>query len=335
MDKSAMDDLRPLSELRADVTEPPPERLAPARRRLLRAAARPRIGRISQPFVLWLAVRPAMRPSGQLAVAVAVAAVAVLAGTQTAWLDSGAERAAGPGAHAGSAAELLEHAALVAEARPVSPKPRPDQWVYSKTLNRQPSGDTNTSEEWTRFDGRKQAGPDGIPASVPRPDPDDDELSPQRFYEKLHQLPTDPGALLAHVRADRHWGDFSKHQAGPPESADDRAFRVVGLYLEQQAFMPPGLEAAMYRALARIPNVKVELSVADGSGRRGLGIYQDFPGAVARDYLILQPRTYRYLGHTMLWLRDEWLEGSLVTRKGATFCDAVLANSIVERPGAR
>ena len=164
-------------------------------------------------------------------------------------------------------------------------------------------------EEWIRYDGKQIARYDDgrLRISDVPPDPGDDDLSPQRYAEKLRELPTDPDKLLAHVRGDRHWIDLPVEEGatGAREDPDARAFRVISVYLGQQAIMPPKLEAAMYRALGKIPGVGVEVSVEDAAGRKGLGVFRDAGGLDTRQYLILEPETFRYLGMRVLWLRDE------------------------------
>ncbi|MBE1586978.1 hypothetical protein ACFPOI_00980 [Nonomuraea angiospora] len=39
--------------------------------------------------------------------------------------------------------------------------------------------------------------------------------------------------------------------------------------------VPPGKAAAMYRVLAKIPNITVEENATDGDGRKGLGVVLD------------------------------------------------------------
>lgn len=100
--------------------------------------------------------------------------------------------------------------------------------------------------------------------------------------------------------------------------------------------MPPKLEAAMYRALGKIPGVGVEVDVEDAAGRKGLGVFREAGGLDTREYLILEPETFRYLGMRVLWLRDEMSGSSdLMFRAGSVYSTAELASGIVEKAGQR
>ncbi|AWS42858.1 CU044_5270 family protein [Streptosporangium sp. 'caverna'] len=325
-----MDDLTALRELRADAPEPGAERLAAARARLVagtdRAANRRGFLSLGRPMVL--------------AGAFGLVAALVLTLFQ---IDRTGDPSPPTAARYASASEVFAQAALVAEARSTDASPRPDQWQYSKSLSRQPnedSGDADTMEEWIRYDGKQTAGYDDdgrLRISDVPPDPGDDDLSPQQYAEKLRELPTDPDKLLAHVRGDRHWIDLPVEEGVAParEDPDARAFRVISVYLEQQAIMPPKLEAAMYRALGKIPGVGVEVDVEDAAGRKGLGVFRETDGLDTRRYLILEPKTFRYLGMRMLWLRDEMLGSDLIFRAGSVYSTAELASGIVEKAGQR
>ncbi|MET7460275.1 CU044_5270 family protein [Nonomuraea sp. NPDC005501] len=336
-----MDDLDTLRELRSDAPAGDAGRLAPARARLLaeargepesasRRAFRPRLGLRSR-FV------PRVRPMLVAAVACMVAAVAVVVVQR-----QGPSRPAEPPRYE-SPSVVLEQAALVASARSTRSTgslPRPDQWQYRRTMSTghgEEPGKGTVLESWTRYDGTQTAGFDPwgrLRVENQEPDPGDDDLTPQEYHRKLRALPTDPAELLARVRGDEHWQRLPTEEAGQ-EDPDARAFRVLSLYLQQQAFMPPKLEAAMYRALALIPGVGVQTDVLDGAGRKGLGVFRDDPHWAARQYLILQPGTYRYLGDRMLWLRDERAGGDLIRSAGQSDAWAELVSGIVDRPGER
>ncbi|MEU4227617.1 hypothetical protein AB0F17_25270 [Nonomuraea sp. NPDC026600] len=166
-------------------------------------------------------------------------------------------------------------------------------------------------------------------------------MTPQQYDAKLRELPTDPRKLLAKVTGDRHWIEGAREE-GVPKSvvpADVRAYNVIMLYLSRYGTMPPKLEAAMYRALALIPGVRIEQGVSDAAGRSGLGVWLERAGDARayRKYEILDPATYRYLGSRMVWLRDDVPPGRSqpVARKGAVWSTALLSSMIVDRPGQR
>lgn len=236
---------------------------------------------------------------------------------------------------------VLEEAAKAVEKRPAAPEPRADQWQYTKMLNVQPAdGRVTTRESWLRYDGKQSAGRDlqgtfqvrDVPS-----DPGDDDLSPQQYRKKLLKLPADPDKLLAHVRGDRHWVDYPKEKGvsmPPVEDPDTRAYRILSLYLTQQAVMPPQVEAAIFRAMAKIPGVRVEQGVKDAVGSVGLGLSRSATGDEGqRRYLILDPRTYRVMADQTLYLRDEVLDGEVVSRRGSVFADVWLDSAVVDKPG--
>ncbi|MET8339871.1 CU044_5270 family protein [Streptosporangium canum] len=322
-----MDDLRSLREWRAEVPEPGQEWIIPERRRLLTR----------------------MRGRGQalrrrMLVVVALGAAAALAVATLRPETSIPGPANTPSVVRLDSSVVLAHAAEVTGRRKGAQVPLPTQWHYTKTLDKQPISDTTkTHERWLRYDGKQSAGfgEDGelVVRDVP-PDPGDDDLSPQQYDAKLRALPTDPRKLLAKVTGDRHWIEGA-HEEGVPKSAepaDARAYRVIMLYLSRYGSMPPRLEAAMFHALALIPGVRIEQGVRDAAGRSGLGVWRagDFD-TPERRYDILDPVTYRYLGHQTLWLRDYLRPGDSepIVRKGAVWNTALLSSVIVDRPGRR
>ncbi|NRQ38457.1 CU044_5270 family protein [Nonomuraea sp. NN258] len=341
-----VDDIKALRSFRGDAPEPDAARLAALRDRLATTTATatapgapaPRSAGRRAPFA-----RRALL-SGALAAAVA-AAVLLTAPDATEPAPGGTPSTAVAEPRPGSIT-LLEQAALVAERRSFS-APRPDQWVYTRTKSIQPAdGAESIMEGWIRYDGKQLARVSPRTGQlrvedVP-PDPGDDDLSPQQYHHKLLALPTDPVKLLAKVTKDRHWIDYPKEEAPSRQPNDERAFRVLTLYLGQQAVMPPRLEAAIYRALARIPGVKVATGVRDAMDREGLAIYYEPKGqGVSTRYFVLDPQTYRLLGERTVWHRDEWWPGSedkapkLIFRAGSQWAFAKITSAIVDRAGDR
>ncbi|MFI6326147.1 CU044_5270 family protein [Nonomuraea sp. NPDC050556] len=311
-----MDDLKLLSEMRADAPEPDAERLRAARSRFHGGASRRR----GLPYRLGLRLMAA----AALAVAVAFAVVTVRTGGEE------------PPRVRTDPAAVLERAALAAESRRTGPPPRPDQWVHEKYLQRQPDeAAAKAHEQWIRYDGRRQAYREDngtISTTAMTPDPKDDDLTPQEYAAKLAKLPTDPAELLAHIKGDAHWG-----VAGDGETPDARAFRVLSVYLEEQPFMPPKLEAAIFRAFALIPGVTAQEGVRDAAERPGVGFAYE-PGdqrdaegrPVARTYIVISADTYHYLGRRVQWLRNELIDGAVAFRAGSSYADATLLTEIVD-----
>ncbi|MFC7104634.1 CU044_5270 family protein [Nonomuraea rubra] len=237
---------------------------------------------------------------------------------------------------------VLLRAALMAERRQAGGTPRDDQWMYRMVTVQQPGDARRTVQEyWTRYDGTEQAfREDEGPMERHRiePDPDDDDLTPKQYAARLAALPTEPGKLLAHVRADRHW------QTRPAEKGEERldalAFRVLSVYLEQEAPVPPELEAAIFRALAEIPGIRVDQGVPDAVGRHGVGLSYDLAAQrdaggrlVSRSYVVLDPTTFEFLGRRVENLQDDVLGGEVLARKGTYYATAELASGVVDRPG--
>ncbi|MFI6906457.1 CU044_5270 family protein [Nonomuraea sp. NPDC050394] len=308
-----MDDLKILAELRADAPMPDADRLRGLRRRVTRRGPR---GYLVLPSVLAAA-----------AAAVAVVVVTVprhspelrpVPFVETITLNSEI---------------VLERAAQTVEKRPMAPEPRPDQWQYTKTLNVQPAdGRTTTYESWLRYEGEQSAGR-GVDGNIWVRDVPPDDLSPQAYRKKLLKLPTDPDKLLARVAGDRRRIDKPRDEGAPKhvEAPDVRAYRILTLYLKRQAVMPPKLEAAIFRALAKIPGVRIEPNVKDATGRTGLGLFRSAESP--RRYFILDPGTYRVMADQTVWLRDEVRDGKVIVKKGAVSADVWLATGIVDRPG--
>ncbi|MER6178226.1 CU044_5270 family protein [Streptosporangium sp. NPDC001681] len=328
-----MDDLELLSELRANAPEPDADRLRALRARSLRRRRR-------------------LRPVLSLPLAM-TAAVAVIAAVAVVVHDDERPVARPPvtaEATPVSAEVMLRQAALMAEKRlPDGISPRPDQWLYRKSVVRQPAdGSVETQEYWTRYDGTRQAtrlGRRPMETRTLGPDPGDDDLSPRQYAARLAKLPTDPDRLLAHVKGDRHWKDKPDEERGRADYPDARAFGVLSVYLSQEVPLPPKLEAAIFRALARIPGVRVDLGIRDAAGRSGMGIAYEVgaPGfgtrrdengqVTERSYVILDSTTYRYLGSRTDYLRDQLINGAVAFPQGSFFATAKVAAGVVDEPG--
>ncbi|MFI7461013.1 CU044_5270 family protein [Nonomuraea sp. NPDC049646] len=332
------DDLTLLRELRADAPEPDADRLRAVRARALAPASTPAPVPARKRRRFWAV--PSLLAAATVAAAVLVAV-------------NGSRTPAPPPPNAVTtmpvrAETVLRQAALVAEGRRKHQEPRPDQWLYRKELVKQPGEEQGTVQEyWTRYDGTRQAvrqngGALGFQDITP--EPDDDDLTPRQYAAKLADLPTDPAALLDHVRGDRHWSTLPK--GAEPEHPDARAFRVLSVYLDAGVPMPPKVEAAIFRALAELPGVRVDLGVRDAAGRAGIGIAYEPAGSVpggstrdaqgrivSRSYLVLDSATYRFLGRRVDTLEDEVLHGEVLARKGTFYASADLAAGVVDEPG--
>ena len=331
-----MDDLKMLGGLRADAPEPDADRLRSLRARATRRRRRP-----------WLV--PLLAATATVAVAVAVTV------NGTGWPagpPAGVETAPvrPPSAATPVEAEVvLERAALMAEKRERDTTPRPDQWMYRKVVVKDANDTENDVQEyWTRYDGTRQAfrqNREEMRITAHEPEPDDDDLTPREYAAKLAALPTDPDRLLAHVRGDRHWVTKPEEDPGGQEPPDARAFRVLSVYLDREVSMSPRLEAAIFRALARIKGVRTDAGVRDALGRPGIGIAYEVgaPGigtqrdgngqVISRPYLVLDPTTYRYLGSRVDYLQDERWGDEVIFPKGSFSATAEVAAGVVDEPG--
>ncbi|MFI7531956.1 CU044_5270 family protein [Streptosporangium sp. NPDC049376] len=326
-----MDDLKLLNGMRADAPEPGADRLNALRARVLRPRRRFRL----VPSLL-VTVSAAAG-----AVAVAVVVNGAVPPPQEARPSVAVET------RPMNAAVVLVRAAQVSERRALTPEPRADQWLYRKNMVKQPNDAApETQESWIRYDGTRRAvrwGRGPLEQFGSTPDPDDDDLTPREYAARLAGLPTDPDRLLAHVRGDRHWETKPRWDTGEPPDA--RAFRVLSVYLDQEVPVPPRLRGAIFRALARIPGVRVDSGVRDAAGRAGIGIAYErgAPGVgtehdtdgqvISRSYLVLDATTYEFLGTRVDYVRDELINGEIAFPAGSFYATAELAKGIVGKPG--
>ncbi|MET8867625.1 CU044_5270 family protein [Nonomuraea sp. NPDC004580] len=119
-------------------------------------------------------------------------------------------------------------------------------------------------------------------------------------------LPTDPGRLLARIRADAA-ASVRNERPTPGEDQIERHIEhtVVSrlVTLAGNPFPGPGLRAAVLGALAEMPNATMRTDLADLAGRKGVGasIRYQGPDGWQRAELIFEPGTYRFLGSRLLW----------------------------------
>lgn len=301
-----MDELTLVRDLRSDA----PHSAAPAagRQRLLRAAvngARPARRR-------W---RPVVATAG-----LGTLAVASLLVVQ-----------AGPGAGP-SAAAVLGHAARVVADQPFT-APRPDQWLYEKSLGVDPvtgQRGTHPVSSWSEFDGSTYAElNDGRLTREPLAA---GQESPLDHYRALAALPSDPQALLQALRDGALGPEKGTTQA-------DRDFYGVYSALSLETVIPPRVQAALYNALATIPGVGIDPNAApDLVGRPVLSVTfsgrSPFGQAESRSELLLDPTSYAFLGIRETALQDLHFDKSEVTPAGTVwYNDAYLAVDVVDRVG--
>ncbi|MEV0234633.1 CU044_5270 family protein [Nonomuraea sp. NPDC050786] len=197
---------------------------------------------------------------------------------------------------AANAQALLGRAAEAAGRRAFT-APRPDQWVYIATrvqgVKQAAPGEVQTARTplesrvdraWTRADGKELAlYEDGklVRSATGGGMPPVD-------YATVAALPTDPDALLAWVYA--NMGDLRNLGA----DGQVVAYRLLGSMLAQN-LVPPAQEAAVYRAMAKIPGVTVNPEAVDVDGRPAVAVACVEDGWVSHE-LLLDRATYTYLG---------------------------------------
>jgi len=323
-----MDEMTLLKDLGRDLEAQPPASLARQRNRLMEAA-RPSARTPRRRFL----------SLGVLTAATSVSlAAGTIAATHPAWLPGHGHHAKAPGRSPVNASYVLSLAADTVEVRPAV-HPRPSQWAYTKEVHTPdmveltPAGQSSpgkpeTTEWWMRFDGTKQASlGDAVHSRlhVDIEEPDSDETSPFQDYKYLASLPTDPDALVERM---------CPHENTPVLKAQC-VFTSAYKYVPNVA-IPPRLQAAFYRALARLSYVVVRTDVVDLAGRHDIEIAEAYPGDFQSEAILLDPRTYEYRGQQLSYTQG----GPLVSPNGATAphdtdASARLAAGVVDRPGTR
>jgi hypothetical protein len=163
------------------------------------------------------------------------------------------------------------------------------------------------------------------------------------FFPNPSAVPTDPDGLLAAVY------QLVEDPACAPipvgDTVQDRAFLLIDAML--QTVQPAEVRAALYRALAKIPEVTVVQGATDAAGRRGVALARaaaiEGPGSSGwlRLEIILDSDSYRYLGARHVVTRDHFIPnvgGPRGTwfRKGQVLVSrAQLALAVVNAPCQR
>ncbi|WP_083983920.1 CU044_5270 family protein [Actinomadura hibisca] len=141
-------------------------------------------------------------------------------------------------------------------------------------------------------------------------------------YRKLTALPTEPGALLAGVYAKIP----KSGKTADPAARNAAAFQELGHLLSEQ-ILPPKLAAAVYRAAAKIPGVRVVPDSVDAAGRHGVAVALVAYGE--RSEWIFDKKTLTYLGE-----RGYMVEDTKHAKKGMTTATtAVLQRGVVNKAG--
>jgi hypothetical protein len=192
-----------------------------------------------------------------------------------------------------SAAQVLNHAASLAMARPALTV-QPHQWVYEKGI-KSGGGHSYTMASWTRFDGQESASFEhgklvfypGIPQDVKL------LATPEAAAGFLASLPTDPAALLATIYST---ADAQPRDQWVSQNRDARAFSfLMTVMWNAPVGVPPKHQAAAFRALAKIPGVTVQTGAEDAAGQPAIGLTFK-KGNGLNGTFFLDPHTYTVSG---------------------------------------
>ncbi|MER6511505.1 CU044_5270 family protein [Nonomuraea sp. NPDC001636] len=263
-----MNDLERLREDWARPAPPAPDAQAAARAALLARAGRPRSRR------------------GWAIRALAVAAGAVIVTTGVSVFQG--ERTL----PAANAQVVLTRIAAAVQEKEFTP-PRGDQWIY--TENRDVGWDKGIDQGerltpqtplpdtveplWTRADGKRV----GYLVNGKLQTSDPGERAPENTYALLASLPTDPDALLA---------EYRELYQGQVPADDEWIFLRFAVTLSQN-LVSPEHEAAIFKAIAKLPGVTVDETATDTEGRPALSVSQVAEGW-RKVEILLDPTTYAY-----------------------------------------
>ncbi|MEU8832764.1 CU044_5270 family protein [Streptomyces sp900116325] len=243
-----------------------------------------------------------------------------------------------PGSNA-QLASTVEHIAAAASARK-TPEPGPGQYIYIKSKVSYLSvshTDTDKSKTWVQPLHIREVwnSPDGKQGWLDEPGYQpkggitlnsavENHLGAPS-YDYLRTLPTDPDALLKKIY---------KETKGQGNSPDQQAFTTVGdLLMEQVA--PAKLNAALYRAAAKIPGVVVVDHAKDAAGREGIALARLDQQTGDRTEWIFDPKTYTYLGSRAVQVKQAYgVKPGTVTESTAVLERAVV-DAQKQRPGAQ
>lgn len=220
----------------------------------------------------------------------------------------------------GAAAREREHEKVIA--------PRDDQFIYTKEIMRetdQKSGETqiHVNENWRSVDDSQRSWVMEIGQGWwSEPQEVKGSLWPPADWDALKKLPTDPDKLIVAVNPPRTQPD--------PDEWPNVHFALAGL-LRLTPVMPPGLRAAAYEALAKIPGVTATPGVRDAKGRTGIAISYENPDAVRQDSVfIFAEDTYEFLG-----FRDTRTSSSGGEKKTYTQLSYLDSYAVVDRAKQR
>ncbi|MGY1495130.1 CU044_5270 family protein [Streptomyces sp. QTS52] len=217
------------------------------------------------------------------------------------------------------AVDLLNRIATVAAAKK-SVTVRDDQYIYVNIQGSLEITDVEDSgtqiyrrSNWTAVNGKRSglaritvlSGPNLPGSRTPKGVAEDMRLSADpnvTTYRELEALPTDPDALLKKIYDDTKDKDSINRGA---------ALEMIGDMLADATLLPE-VDAALYRAAARIPGVSVVEKAKDIAGRPGIGL--SFKDGDRHDTWVFDEQSLNYLGSDEVAL----LGAGVVDRIGET-----------------
>lgn len=239
---------------------------------------------------------------------------------------AGGEARTSPEVRLVSANSLLDRAADAAEKRPFTP-PRPDQWVMIEerlTTSAKPGGvvtggpyRSKVRRQWTKADGSLMAFADGKGGITTQSAAG---IEPRSDYAAVSRMPTDPDALIAWIRARSHGVS---------------ALEELNTIMRDSA-PPPKVQAAIFRAMGRIPGGTLVSGAKDDAGRPAVAVGWTTEGWLHEEVLF-DPSSYAYLGERAISVKRHTMEseqGTLVIPKGTVQrLEVRVRDAVVDRPG--
>ncbi|MER6435863.1 CU044_5270 family protein [Streptomyces sp. NPDC001185] len=241
----------------------------------------------------------------------------------------------------GSTAQLaatIERIAAAASARK-TPEPGPGQYIYVKsrvsylTVSHTDKDESKARvqpmhirEVWNSPDGKQGwlDEPGYKPKGGITLNSDAERKLSAPSYNYLKTLPTDPDTLLKKIY---------KETEGQGNSPDQEAFTTVGDLLGEQ-LAPAKLNAALYRAAAKIPGVVLVEHAQDAAGREGIALAHVDDHSGDRTEWIFDRTTYAYLGSRAVQVKQaNGIKPGTVLEYTAVLKRAVV-DAQKERPGA-
>jgi hypothetical protein len=204
---------------------------------------------------------------------------------------------------AANAAEVLERAANASATKPEFVPPRDDQWIYIAERMTGSDGDPVTQQRWARADGGAHAWIDEAGKlqiqTMERPSDHPARTGILEGYPLVASLPADAAALRqwAYHRAEENWSN------GPNSTSEEEIFLFFNHILRGN-IVPPEVEAAIFGVISDLPGLTIENVEMFGSPAIAVG----YEGDWLRDEILLDPRTYEYVGERSTVTRDATID---------------------------